>query len=107
MAEPMAVTPEQEISDGAGRIVAGRFHTLHDAEVVMGRLRDQSLGPQLQERTELPTDQAHLWIWVRAEDLEQARSCMRPGDILGTPRSTPVVAEEPASRKGLRGRLHL
>ncbi len=88
MTEQDHAAPAQEVSDGAGRIVAGRFHTVQDADVVLGRLRDKGLGPMLQERSDLAAKEAHLWIWVLAEHLEEARSCMRPGDVVGDPTRT-------------------
>jgi hypothetical protein len=107
VAEEARVVPDQEISDGAGRIVAGRFHTLRDADAVMARLRGLDLGPQLQERSELPTTQARLWIWVMAEDLERARDCMRPGDVLGVRRDGGAANgdDESPGRKGILGRI--
>lgn len=105
MAEETRIAPEQEISDGAGRIVAGRFYTLRDADAVMTRLRGLELVPQLQERTEMPSGQARLWIWVLAEDLERARDCMRPGDVLGVEREGAHPAADESGGKGILGRL--
>lgn len=99
MTDQDQAAPDQEVTDGAGRIVAGRFHTLQDADVVLGRLRDRGMGPMLQERSDLPAKDAHLWIWVMAEHLEEARGCMRPGDVVGDPRRTDRRGAVPAKRR--------
>lgn len=101
------VEPDKEITDGAGRIVAGRFFTEHEAELVLQRLAGADLQAALQDRAELNGNDAHLWIWVQAEDLEAARTHMRPGDVTGEPRSGPAAVDPEAvpPQRGLLGRL--
>lgn len=97
--------PDEEVYDDLGRAVAGRFYSEVGAVQVMQRLFELWIEAQLEERRGLAEGEARFWVWVAAEDLERARTCMRPADILGDRREAPQAAADAADSVSEKKRL--